>query len=144
MNVRKFLFLVLVTCLGVSGLAHAQPTGKFLTCSSARDGTLPDLVVLTAAAGLTAPGDSVNWISVSNTLTSMDVQYRLTAGTGTWTLEQSLDGGTSFDPVGAGVTASDIVTITRPIGHYKVNASVCTGCTLIAQVRCGASEGGRP
>lgn len=104
-----------------------------------------DLLLLTGDTAITtSPADSANWLETSNRLTSMDVQYRLLGGTATWTLQQSLDGGGSFDPVGSGVSASDIVSIPRPIGLYKVTTSACAGCGLLVHVRCGAAEGGRP
>lgn len=62
----------------------------------------------------------------------------ITAGTATLNPQVSIDNGTHWDDVGSlsGNADGDVIEIDVPNGLYRVEASACSGCTVVATWKC--------
>jgi hypothetical protein len=104
--------------------------------------------VLATAQGATGPG--VNVVEVGTNLLALHLLA--TAGTLTWTVEQSLDGGVTWAPVcdpGTAVAATDVplaismlnrsaaIRIDHPVGMYRTNVTAFTSGAFTAMYMMG-------
>jgi hypothetical protein len=94
----------------------------------------------------TSTGTSVTRMEVEGEIASLVISGRSPTGSIEWRVEQSLDGGTNWAVVLAGVrspaqfstTLGGAFTIPYPVGQYRINLTTCAGgCSFTATAKCG-------
>lgn len=83
-------------------------------------------------------------LEVGSSYHSVAFMYRITAGTATIRLENSLDG-TNWHTVDSSTFSSEeLLTVQNPVGWYRGYHTACSSATTHVLFRCGAGAGGRP
>lgn len=131
---RRIAWAVVLVAGGLGGLAQAQtdvgyPFGTLQSCAA------------TCVTGPQANGQSgatgYNYF-VGDNLAAVTVRMTATATIAGFTVEQSIDKGTTWTAIGNAVASATttLQTFQNPVGWYRTNvATTCTGCTFTSQIR---------
>lgn len=135
------LLLLLAARPAAAGLLTAA-AGTLQTCAASclvgcsRDGLTTGVGSPTNSGSCVTGNATADFIAASGA--NAVVFLVSLGGTATWTLEQSIDQGATWVPVGAAITqatALSHVTVTDPVGLYRSVITVSTAGTFLVRYR---------
>lgn len=95
------------------------------------------------------PAATIDFIDLSRRYESISFHYRVTAGTATIKLQNSINGGATWHDVDSSTivfsgTGDELLMVNKPVGLYRGYHTACSSATTFVEYLCGAGVGGRP